>query len=431
MLLYLLTMFTLFEYHFIYKIFSNIWKNTYVLYERRQNMKTRTFTIFMILLCAAILTECKEEKKITKQEVNELDHSTFGSNIVLSNLDNYSNQFIPNFIKKTNFVQPNDAKATLGRILFYDKNLSVDNSVSCGSCHKQELGFGDVAVSSVGVEGALTMRHTMRLVNLGFTEKKAFFWDKAQADFYSATTRPISEHNEMGYSGLLGRQNMTLLIKKLQEIDYYNKIFKFVYGESLITELRLQESLVNFISSIQSFDSKYDAGRAQVATDLADFPNFSAEENLGKKLFMSSTTFDSKGNRMSGGLNCASCHKGPEFNIDLYSGNNGITSILNGSGKDLSVTRSPSIRDITNSAGELNGPLMHTGEIKSLNDLLTFYESVPIDKSNYKLDERLSNNGEPQHMKLTSTERAALIAFLKTLSGKNLYTDKKWSNPFL
>lgn len=128
--------------------------------------------------------------------------ATFGTNIDLNNLSNYANQTIPTYITKDNTSgNPiTDKGATLGRVLFYDKNLSANNTISCSSCHQQANAFGDTNVASIGVNGT-TGRHTMRLINTRFAIENKFFWDQRAATLEFQTTQPIRNHNEMGYSG--------------------------------------------------------------------------------------------------------------------------------------------------------------------------------------------------------------------------------------
>ena len=100
--------------------------------------------------------------------------------IDLDNLLNYETQNIPNYILKDNTPESNQISnsiTTLGRVLFYDKNLSVNNTIACASCHQQNFAFSDPLVSSVGLNGENTGRHSMRLVNSRFSNEENFFWD--------------------------------------------------------------------------------------------------------------------------------------------------------------------------------------------------------------------------------------------------------------
>ena len=359
--------------------------------------------------------------------------AALGTTIDPTNLANYTNQPKPNYIVKENTgANPiTNAKATLGRVLFYDKSLSIDNSISCGSCHKQQFAFSDTALASKGVAGGTTARHSMRLVNSRFGVEVKFFWDERAATLEQQTTKPIQDHAEMGFSGQAGRPGLSDLLTKLQGIGYYNELFKFVYGDITVSEPRLQECLAQFVRSIQSFDSKYDAGRALVPNDGQPFPNFSAQESLGKQLFLTPPVFNGAGARINGGAGCNGCHNAPEFDIDPNTRNNGIIGrIAPGGGIDISVTRAPSLRDVTNSAGIENGPFMHTGNLVTLQNAIGHYNTINIAPGNTNLDPRLRPNGNGQQLNLTGAELSGLVSFLKTLSGTNVYTDAKWSNPF-
>ncbi|WP_293890358.1 cytochrome c peroxidase [Flavobacterium sp.] len=356
---------------------------------------------------------------------------TFGTTIDLENLANYANQTIPTYITKDNTAgNPiSDKGATLGRILFYDKNLSADNTISCSSCHQQANAFSDTDVASMGVNGT-TGRHAMRLINTRFAIENKFFWDERAATLEFQTTQPIQNHNEMGYSGTSGDEGFSGLVTKLNQIGYYKELFKFVYGSEEITENKVQLALAQFVRSIQSFDSKYDTGRAQVSADNQPFPNFTNQENQGKQLFLAPPQFDATGNRTGGGVGCAGCHAAPEFDIAPNSGNNGIIGTLAGSGIDITNTRAPSLRDIVKQDGTLNGPLMHTGVFTSLQTVIGHYGTINLAPGNTNLDPKLRPNGFGQKLNFTAPEVNALMAFLRTLSGSNVYVDSKWSNPF-
>lgn len=357
--------------------------------------------------------------------------AAFGTKINLNQLDNYANQAIPSYISKDN-TQGNtitDKGATLGRVLFYDKKLSSNNTISCASCHQQSNAFSDTLVTSIGVNGT-TARHTMRLINTRFANEKRFFWDKRAPTLELQTTQPIQNHTEMGYSGLNGDLSITDLVNKLSAVGYYQELFRFVYGSPEITEAKIQLALAQFVRSIQSFDSKYDIGRAQTADDVLSFPNFTSDENKGKRLFMTLPTFDATGKRTTGGIGCVACHNAPEFDIDPNSKNNGILGTIGSSAMEINVVRAPSLRDIAKPNGKLNGPLMHSGIISTLQNVLDHYGLMNVATANTNLDPRLVPNGFGQNLNMNSQEIANVISFLKTLSGSNVYTDPKWSNPF-
>ena len=358
--------------------------------------------------------------------------ATFGTKIDPNNLANYANQSKPAYIIKDNTAGNTitNAKATLGRVLFYDKQLSINNTISCGSCHIQKFAFGDTAIASLGVLEGRTGRHSMRLINARFSDEQKFFWDERAATLENQTTRPIQDHAEMGFSGQNGRPGLNDLLTKLKGIGYYQELFKFVYGDQNITEPRLQECLAQFVRSIQSFDSRYDEGRAVTPQEQLPFPNFTTQENLGKNLYLTPPQFNAAGVRTAGGLGCAGCHAPPEFSIDPNSGNNGIIGVLNGTGIDINNTRAPSLRDIVGTDGNPNGPMMHTGNLRGLQATIGHYGQINVAPANTRLDPRLRPNGFGQQLNLTQTEVDAVIAFMRTLTGRSVYTDARWSDPF-
>ena len=348
----------------------------------------------------------------------------FGTNLSLDDPLNYENQGFPSYINEDN-TDGNDISnevATLGRVLFYDKNLSLDNTIACASCHQQSLAFGDDAQVSTGVAG-VTGRHSMRLINARFAEEERFFWDERASTLEEQTTMPIQDHIEMGFSGQEGDPDINDLILKLEELEYMGELFTYAFGDATITEERMQLALAQFVRSIQSFDSRFDDGLAMVGDDDEDFPNFEQIENLGKALFL-------------GRAGCNRCHQSPEFDINDNSENNGVISVFGDpDAVDTDVTRAPTLRDIFDASGNLNGPLMHDGSFASMEEVVAHYNDIEIDPDNDNLDRRLAGgrggNEDGQDLNLSDQEISALVAFIKTLSGTNVYTDERWSDPFV
>ena len=392
----------------------------------------KIISLLVILLVISCSSDNDSNNNNTggENDVTDFDFSEI-LNIDFDNLSNYSNQPIPNYITKDNTAGNNitDEVATLGRILFYDKSLSNNGTVSCASCHKQEFAFSDNVTVSNGVNGT-TGRHSMRLVNARFANEQNFFWDERANSLEQQTTMPIKDHVEMGFSGENGDLSFEDLISNLETTEYYPQLFEFAFGNSEISETKIQLALAQFVRSIQSFDSKYDSGRSQVATDGEPFPNFTAEENNGKQLFLQPPVFNNQGIRVNGGIGCAGCHQAPEFDIDPNTLNNGVIGIANSTGSDLLVTRSPSLRDVVKSNGTSNGPFMHIGVSDNFMTVLTHYNVIST-VGNNNLDPRLMPGGNPQQLNLTQQERNDVFEFIKTISGTNIYTDSKWSNPFI
>jgi cytochrome c peroxidase len=395
-------------------------------------MKT-TVVLFTSLLFLGIA--CTDDSTNTTEDIEQgypAVEAKFQGKIDLNNLENYANQDIPSYITKDNTGSNGitDKGATLGRILFYDKSLSSDNSIACASCHKQDKAFGDDDNASQGVNGT-TGRHSMRLINSRFSEEVHFFWDERANTLEEQSTQPIQDHIEMGFSGTNGDGDFQDLITKLESIDYYPELFSFVYGDEEITEEKMQLALAQFIRSIQSFDSKFDAGMALTNNLAPQFPNFTPQENQGKALFLRPPVFDANGVRTDGGAGCQGCHRGPEFDIAPNSGNNGVVGVLGSATEiDLTNTKSPTLRDVMNQNGDLNGFLMHNASFGSLRGVIAHYNSMSTPVENNNLDNRLRPRGNLQSLNLSQEEQNNLFAFLQTLSGSDVYSNPKWSNPF-
>jgi len=180
----------------------------------------------------------------------------------LTKLANYAAQPVPAYILRDNTpagptppANPiTNIGATLGRVLFYDKRLSRNSTVSCASCHQQSRAFGDTATASTGVAGT-TGRHSMRLINSRFSAERRFFWDERANSLENQTTRPIQDHVEMGFSGTEGDPGFTDLVARLSALEEYRVLFTAVYGDPTISEPRVQRALAQIVRSIQSFDS--------------------------------------------------------------------------------------------------------------------------------------------------------------------------------
>ena len=358
--------------------------------------------------------------------------AVFNGAIDLENLDNYANQPVPDYVTKMNDGgNPiTDAGATLGRVLFYDTSLSVDGTVSCATCHVQSLGFSDADIVSTGVAGGQTGRHSMRLINTMFADEPDFFWDERAPSHEAQESQPIMDHNEMGFSGQNGRPDLDDLIDQMEATEYYEELFRFVFLDPEITEDRIQRALAQFTKSIQSFDSKFDERRAQTTSDVQRFPNFTADENAGKQLFMRNVDND--------GAGCNGWHRAPEFDIRPGSDHNGIFRVAGSTTEfDLTNTRSPSLRDLVGPGGSSNGPFMHDGSLATIRAVIDHYDDIqepvsepPLSEFRDTIDNRLVEGGRPIQLNLTENEKDQLEAFLLTLTGSSIYTDEKLSDPF-
>jgi len=133
------------------------------------------------------------------------------------------------------------------------------------------------------------------------------------------------------------------------------------------------------------------------------------------------------------GAGCITCHGAPEFDIDPMNLNNGVIGVFGDpAATDLIVTRAPTLRDIFNYQEVLNEALMHGASSATMMNVIEHYNEIDA-TGNTNLDNRLRGGpgANGQNLNLTETDILALEAFIKTLSGTNVYTDTKWSDPFV
>lgn len=304
-----------------------------------------------------------------------------------------------------------DAGATLGRVLFYDTKLSANGTIACASCHLQSSGFSDPNAFSVGFEGGLTPRNSMSIANARYYRNGRFFWDERANNLEEQVLMPVVDHIEMGLT-------LDELVTTVQAEDYYHVLFRQAFGDQTVTTNRISQALAQFVRSVVSFDSKYDQALAQAGNDNnGDLAGLTAQENLGRQLF------DQRG--------CDRCHR-----TDLFIGdearNNGLDAnvtdlglgLVTGNANDNGKFKSPSLRNI-----ELTAPYMHDGRFATLEEVVEHYNSGI--QNSPTLDNRLrNNNGQPVRLNLTNAEKAALVAFMETLTDETLANEEKYSNPF-
>jgi len=338
---------------------------------------------------------------------------------------NYANQALPFYLNipvingQNNTPNNNpvtDWGATLGRVLFYDKILSINNTIACANCHKQQFAFSDNHALSTGFAGGSTGRNSMSLINARYYPNGRFFWDERAATLEIQTLTPVQDHVEMGMS-------LDTLVKRLNAKPYYPVLFQKAFGDQQINSDRIARSLAQFVRSIISFQSKFDEGRRVIPPGqdpiLSPYPNFTPQENQGKQLFFSPITA------------CNTCH-GTETFTAPGNRNNGIEnpSVDRGVGAITNAPQQngnfkvPSLKSV-----ELTAPYMHDGRFATLEQVIEHYNSGVTNHPN--LAPQLKDpNGNPRRLNLTPDQKAALVAFLKTLTDVAITTDEKFSNPF-
>ena len=303
-----------------------------------------------------------------------------------------------------------DHGVTLGRVLFYDTRLSANNTTSCASCHVQAHAFSDPKPFSKGFHGAATDRRAMPLVNLRYYQRARFFWDERAGNLEEMVLLPIQSRIEMG-------QDLKRVVDTLARDTMYPVLFARAFGDRQITDQKIGKALAQFVRAIVSYESRYDEGRARVPTARDDFDHFTLQENRGKALFM---------------RNCSTCHmkdgnehffvptpastglRRDDQNTDAGVGDVTLRDA------DAGSFKSPSLRNV-----EVTAPYGHDGRFATLDALIDHYSDNPI------FDPNLGYMMPAGPLKFTTSEKAALIAFLKTLTDDDLLTDPRFANPFV
>lgn len=282
----------------------------------------------------------------------------------------------------------------LGRDLFYDPILSLDNTISCASCHSQTHAFADHnGAFSSGVGGATGVRNSPSITNLAWYP--SFMWDGGVNHIETFSVAPITNPLEM-------KETIPNVLAKLNASPKYKSKFKAAYNVDEITDQKMLQALSQYMAMVISADSKYDQYRKGEVS-------LTAQESAGLELFRSK---------------CASCHTEPLF-TDFSFRNNGIDETFTDLGRatitqnpdDNGKFKVPSLRNV-----ELTYPYMHDGRFFTMAQVLDHY-STGIHQS-ATLDASLSA-GVP----LTADEKSKIIAFLRTLTDYNLMADPLLSEP--
>jgi cytochrome c peroxidase len=281
-----------------------------------------------------------------------------------------------------------NAGANLGRVLFYDKQLSRNNTTSCGSCHQQIHSFSDSSALSKGLDGVVTTRHSMSLLNIRFYKTGRMFWDERAASPEKQALQPIQNHTEMDLT-------LAELESKVKGLPYYSPLFQKAFGTSLIDSLLIAKALAQFERSIVTYQSKYDRVKQGMQT-------FTAAEAAGEQLFLT----------VPANRTCASCHTPPMFITSSPSAPFGLADP-----NDLGISnrgrfKSGSLRNIS-----IRSNLFHNGSVANVQAMLT-----------------AGNPGSgkqaiPAHF-LRNPDIAKMMAFLSTLTDSSICTEPKFSDPF-
>jgi cytochrome c peroxidase len=325
-------------------------------------------------------------------------------------------------------------KFELGRRLFYEQRLSVNGTVSCGSCHRQSLAFTDGLAQSIGATGDRTPRNSMTLVGAGYLPTLTWF-NPVLDSLERQALVPLLGENPVEH-GLSGREAATLA--SLAADPTYRSLFEraFPQDSSPVTLVNVTRALASFQRALVSADAPYDRYTRGETDALSE----SAQRGL--ELFNSER------------LECYHCHAGPTFTTAFRSArtqtaprsfeNNGLYNLdvrgsyppaspglseFTGDPRDHGRMRVPTLRNIA-----VTAPYMHDGSIATLDGVIEHYMRGGTNHTSgpFVGDGRLNPNKSPlvRGFALTPSERQDLLAFLRALTDESFLRDPRFSDPF-
>jgi cytochrome c peroxidase len=281
-----------------------------------------------------------------------------------------------------------EAKVRLGRQLYFDPRLSIDNSVSCASCHAPELGWADNIPFSDGVNKAFGNRNAPTVLNAAYLPFQ--FWDGRAKTLEDQALGPIQNPVEMNMP-------MNVALDRLKSIPGYVQQFKAVFGTGPTPE-GLAKAIAAFERTVLSTDSAYDKALR------GDTKALTAAADRGRAVF-------------TGKGRCVACHSGPNFTDGRFhnigvgfkngafadAGRYGVTK----DAKDMGAFKTPGLRSVVQTP-----PYFHDGSAKSLDEALGVIDAGGTPNPNF----------DPMFgpRRLTPVERAGLLEFLKALTGAPL-----------
>jgi cytochrome c peroxidase len=290
---------------------------------------------------------------------------------------------VPLGLKAMRFPRDNPlskAKIALGKQLYFDARLSGDDTISCASCHDPKKGWSNGSAFATGVRGQVGGRSAPTIINSGYQYFQ--FWDGRAHHVEGQALGPIQNPIEM---------DLTLkdLVTKLNKIEGYQSQFQDVFGTDVTSE-GIAKAIGAFERTVLSGNAPFDRFKKGDKTALSD----AAER--GRKLFF-------------GKGNCSACHSGSNFTdggfhnlgIGIKDANPDLGRFLETDIEgDRGSFKTPTLREIARTA-----PYMHNGSLKTLEDVIDFYDKGGIE--NPQRDEEISP------LKLTDQQKADLITFLK------------------
>lgn len=274
------------------------------------------------------------------------------------------------------------AKIELGRQLFEDTRLSGDESISCASCHPEEMGYAEGVPFSEGMEGKPMPRHTPTLLNAAYY--RFINWDGKFASTAQLVPAILANPRNMNM------QDEKVLASRLESVPEYQAQFREVF-DAPPTKHRVALALDAYVRSLTTPNSPFDRYAAGDRNALTD------AQKRGLMLFV-------------GKADCTMCHRGPNFADDQFhalglSGDDPGRFAITRAEADRNAFKTPTLRNV-----EQTAPYMHDGSLPTLRDVIDFYDAG-------------GGNQQPKsvllrRLHLTEKEKSDLVAFLESLTGE-------------
>lgn len=302
----------------------------------------------------------------------------------------------------------------LGRKLFYERQLSGNNTMSCGACHAPSSAFSDPNQFSTGINGIQGTRNSMALINLGWQD--FFFWDGRAQTLEQQILEPIPNPIEM-------HQSWTDAVGKLNARQEYKNLFYKAFGTTKIDSILVSKAIAQFLRTMISGSSKYDVmykyinGLSLSADEQVTLATVTNDEWAGYDLFKSLN-----------GADCFHCHNGSLMQVSKFS-NNGLDltftdygrGAITGLASDNGKFKVPTLRNIA-----LSGPYMHDGRFSTLDQVIEHYSSGINQSSTLDPLIEFAFQGGVQ---LDSQEKNQLKQFLLTLTDYKFVNNPDFQDP--
>lgn len=293
----------------------------------------------------------------------------------------------------------NEAKKSLGKMLFYDPRLSSSGQIACASCHDPQLGWGDGKKVAFGHDRQLGGRNAMTIFNTAFYNK--LFWDGRANSLEQQASMPVADHLEMN-------ENIGVMEARVKKYEGYKPMFKNAFGDDEITKEKIFKAIACFERTIVSPPSRFDLFIKGKTDALKD------EEVLGLHLYRTKAR-------------CINCHNTPAFTDNQFHNDGqtlwgsededlGLYNVTKNKA-DVGKFKTPSLRETANT-----GPWMHHGNFPSLKDVVFFYNlgnPAPIQKKylGTARDSLLPKTDVLlKKLQMTDKEVEALVAFMQAIT---------------